>query len=78
MFKYDSTEQELNIILEGAVMIAATTVVMAGVQTGVIASQTFHGEEGGVIPAGGTSGDNTILHVNKGGALLKGVNCEKL
>lgn len=39
--------------------------------TGMIASQTFHGQEGGVVPAGQTTGDNTMLFANKGEALLR-------
>jgi hypothetical protein len=39
--------------------------------TGMIASQTFHGKEGGLVSMGGNTGDNTLLFANKGEALLQ-------
>jgi hypothetical protein len=57
-------------IVLAAVMTAAT-LVMAGVQTGIVASQTFHGKEGGLVNQGALTGDNTLLFANKGEALLK-------
>ena len=44
---------------------------MAGVQTGLVASQNFHGEQGGVVPTGPMTGDNTQVFANKGEALLR-------
>jgi hypothetical protein len=54
-----------------AAVMTASTLAMAGAQTGIIASQTFHGEQGGIVPIGGTTGDNTMLFANKGEALLR-------
>jgi hypothetical protein len=44
---------------------------MAGVQTGLIAGSTFHGEQGGLVQGGGPTGDNARLFANKGEALLR-------
>lgn len=54
-----------------AAVMTATTLVMAGVQTGIVASQQFKGEQGGVIGVGGMSGDNVMLNANKGEALIR-------
>lgn len=53
-----------------AVQTAATT-IMAGVQAGAVASQTYHGEQAGVIGNGSVSGDNAFLFANKGEALIR-------
>ena len=57
-------------IVLAAVMTAATLAI-AGVQTGLVASQTFHGAEGGVIPNGTTTGDRAVTYMNKGEALVR-------
>jgi hypothetical protein len=57
-------------IVLAAVMTAAT-LAMAGVQTGLVASQTFHGQEGGEVPIGTATGDRAVTFMNKGEALLK-------
>lgn len=54
-----------------AAVMSAATLVMAGVQTGIVASQTFHAQEGGLITKGATSGDNTMLFANKGEAVFQ-------
>ena len=52
------------IVLAG--VMTGVTLAMAGVQTGLVASQQFQGAQGGVIPAGaGTAtGDNVTIGVN--------------
>jgi len=57
------------IVLAG--VMTAATLAMAGVQTGLVASQTFHGAEGGVQKAGNIAGDNALTWMNKGEALVK-------
>lgn len=57
------------VILAG--VMTGTTLAMAGVQTGLVASQTFHGAEGGMIPNGAASGDRAVTYMNKGEALLR-------
>lgn len=54
-----------------AAVMTATTLAMAGAQTGLIASQTFHGQEGGEVPVGTLSGDRAVTFMNKGEALLQ-------
>jgi hypothetical protein len=61
-----------------AAVMTAATLAMAGVQTGLIAGQSFHGEQGGIIPTGNASGDNTMLYANKGEALLRSDDYNKL
>ena len=39
--------------------------------TGLVASQTFHGQEGGEIPIGTATGDRAVTFMNKGEALLQ-------
>ncbi len=57
------------IVLAG--VMTGVTLAMAGVQTGLVASQTFHGAEGGEIPTGTMSGDRAVTYMNKGEALLQ-------
>lgn len=64
-------------IVLAAVMTAAT-LAMAGAQTGVIASQTFHAQEGGEITTGGITGDNATLYANKGEAVLQSQDYKSL
>jgi len=52
-------------------VMTATTLAMAGAQTGLIAAQTFHGQEGGEIPLGTATGDRAVTFMNKGEALLR-------
>lgn len=54
-----------------AAVMTAATLAQAGAQTGLIASQTFHGQEGGEIPVGTTTGDRAVTFMNKGEALLR-------
>jgi len=52
-------------------VLTAAALILAGVQTGLIASQTFHGQEGGLLNKGQITGDNNLLFANKGEALFQ-------
>jgi hypothetical protein len=61
-----------------ATIMTAATLATAGIQTGLVQSQAFHGEQGGVIPTGQATGDNTLLFANKGEALLRSEDYQSL
>jgi len=54
-----------------AAVMSAAALTMAGVQTGIVSGQSFHGQEGGEIPLGTATGDRAVTFMNKGEALLR-------